>query len=244
MLNPELVKMAHHGIRRNGEKRGFVPSDAAAGGGAPPGGGGAPPPGGGGGAPPPDPSMGGGGPPPGGGGGGLSAGVDPMAGIATTVTQAVQQAMATSGGAGGAGGAGAMGKPAKPDINTVAMDCFQVKKILMHICKTNGWELPPDILDGPNRDPSTGAAMPMGAPGSTSDPNMAQGGDAGGGAQPQSAIQPIQPMEGAFPSAPGGGGGGEKSGSVRVGEEFSGGPLVQSRAAAVAALFRSGRRPS
>lgn len=202
------------------DKTAFVPpgagGDPAAGGGAPPPGGGGdpaagggPPPGAGdpsmGGAPPMDPSMmaaaggGGGGPVP--GGGGMTADT-----ISQIVAQTMQQMGMGGAGGGGAGGAGA-GKMAKPDISTVAIDIFQVKKMLQFLFNSMGIPLPPDILDGPNRDPATGTPMPPGAPGSTSDPSqMSQppGGAGGaGGGQPGGAIPPIQPMQ---PGGPGVGG--------------------------------------
>lgn len=193
-LNKELLSYA---LRRTaGEKVAFVPSDAAAGGGAPPGGGGAPP----GGAPPggappappagdpaaggapamgADPASAGGGAPP----------TDPNM-IDQKVQNAVQQALQASGGGGAAGGAPGAGgmKPPKPDIGTIAQDVFQLKKLLFHQMRQEGRELPPDILDGPNRDPQSG--MPSANPGNGSDP-------AGGGqtAPPPNAISGIQPIQ-------------------------------------------------
>jgi hypothetical protein len=59
----------------------------------------------------------------------------------------------------GAGLAGSSNpKQAKPDINTIATDVFQLKKMVQHDLRLRGVELPPEILDGPNRDPVTGAA--------------------------------------------------------------------------------------
>jgi hypothetical protein len=144
-----------------------------------------------------------------------------------------------------------MGKPAKPDINTVAIDIFQVKKMLQFLFNTMGIPLPPDILDGPNRDPSTGTPMPPGAPGSTSDPsvtaaNAAQGGAAGAGSPPGGA-------GGAPPPGGGAGGispmnamqpmGGEKMGSIgenSIGYSQKRGfdPSIISRAAALAEIHR------
>lgn len=157
----------------------------------------------GGGAPPPPP-----GPTPGDGGPG---GPD----IAGAVQQAVTQAMSQQQMMQGAGGAGGM-KPPKPDINMVATDVFQLKKMFLHFLRVQGIEMPPDILDGPGRDPASG--MPSASPtgGSDAQPGSAMG---GGGAGPQSAIKPIQPMQGAFPSpggggAPGGGGMGKTSAAL------------------------------
>lgn len=109
------------------------------------------------------------------------------------IQQAVQSALQTAGGgAGGAPGAGAGAgmKPPKPDINVVATDVFQLKKMLLALIRQNGMELPPDILDGPNRDPVTG--NPSMAPTGGSDPaaGAAQGG-AGGGIPPIGGLPPM-----------------------------------------------------
>ena len=209
--NPELMRLAEwriNQVKKAAEtKEAFQPAaamDQAAAGGAPPGGppmdpsmmggGGMPP-----GMPPMDPSMmaaaGGGAPPP-------DAGMAPAPGsdglTADSIRQIVQQTIQQSMNGGAANG-GAAGKPAKPDINTIAMDIYQVKKMLSNLYNTMGIPLPPDIIDGPNRDPSTGLPMPPGAPGSTSD--MTQ--QATPAAPAQSAIPPIQPMEAAMPQAAG-----------------------------------------
>ncbi len=246
MINPELMKMARAAIRT---KRAFqppMPPDPSMGGGA-----GGPPPGappmdpaamGGAGAPPPpmDPSMGGGagGPIP--GAGGLTA---------DSIRQIMQEEIAkamggggmpgATGGAGGMGGPG-MGKPGKPDPLAQSMDIFQVKKMVFAIANAMGVEPPQDVMDGPNRDPSTGAPMPPGAPGSTSDPNaQAQGQQ--GKPQPMNpgAIPPLSGMQGALPS-PKDGGGGEKAGQV-IGtgiERSNPGKQVRNKAAAIAAILR------
>lgn len=266
-LDPNLLNAAITQLRRSGQvKAGFVPSDAAAGappppGGAPPpdpaAGGGAPPPGGDpnamGGMPPPppggDPSMMGGMPPPpppdpgmmmGGGGGGD---------MASQIQAGVQNALAQSGLKGNVGPGGKPTAP-KPDINTIATDVFQLKKLVLNMFRRQGWEVPQDILDGPNRDPMTGA--PALSPGGGSD--VQPGSSMMGGAGDQSAIQPIQPMQGAFP-APGGmgggpgGGGGMPGGDMgkmsaahdlftsTVGREIRG-DQVLSKAAAVANMCR------
>lgn len=125
-------------------------------------------------------------------------GMDPMAGLGDTIRGIIQQELANAGGMGGRGGAtGAKGGPVKADINSVANDIFQVKKILVYLL--NMWEipLPPDILDGPNRDPATGAPVAPGTPGSTSDPSKVQS------PPNNSAIKPIEAMQPAMP-APGG----------------------------------------
>jgi hypothetical protein len=89
------------------------------------------------------------------------------------------------------------------------MDIWQVKKLLEGIYHRNEWPLPQGLIDGPNRDPSTGSAVPPGTPGSTSDmaasaPPQGGGGDAGG------AIPAMQPM-----GAASFGGGGEKTSHLR-----------------------------
>lgn len=186
-LNQYLLQMA---LDRT--KEAFVPSPAAAAaGGPPPGdpaaGGGAPPP------PPMDPSMGGGMPPGGAppmGGGGPPPG-DPTGGGAQSeldakIQNSVHRAMQTAQGPGGAGGA----KPPKTDINTVATDLFQLKKMFYADLRRRGIELPPDVLDGPNRDPVTGLPsfnQQAGSEGGAAGP--------GGGAPPQGAIKPIEGIQ-------------------------------------------------
>lgn len=175
-------------------KQAFVPSDAAMGQPPPDQGGGAPPPDQGapsglppgpppGAAPGPPPGVGpgAGGPPP---GQGLAG--DPMANITSAVAGAVQQAMQQV----APGGAGGAAKAPKADINTVATDVFQLKKLYLADAQARGLPLPPDILDGPNRDPATG--MPSTAPTGGSDPAAAPMPAAGG---QQAAIQPIGPMQ-------------------------------------------------
>ena len=179
-----------------------------------------------------DPSMGGGAPPPpppppadpaaGGGGGGDLGSVVQMA-----MTNALSQAGLT-----GNGGAGKNGKPqAKVDINTIATDVFQLKKMVFMVFQRMGLELPNDILDGPNRDPATGAPAASADGGSMVPPgsSMQQA-----GAPPQSAIQPMEPIQGAFPAPGGGGGGGGESKSASsVGVPFStyqGSPVEHARA--------------
>lgn len=267
-LNSTLLNAAIDSLRvkYGSSKLAFVPSDAAAGGGAPPpggdpaAGGGAPPPppggdpmaGGaplppdaGGGAmpppPPPDPNM----------GGGMMA--DP-ASIAGQVAQGVQQGMSASGLQGNKG-IGPNGKPAvKPDINTIATDVFQLKKMLFAIMRHANIELPPDVLDGPNRDPQTGAPAESPTGGSDVQPGASMMG--------QSSIKPIEAMQGAFPmggggmGAPGGGGamGGMGPGRIKissdvftktVGREILPevtGEQILSKAAAVAMLCRRRRQ--
>lgn len=272
-LNVELLKLARYSVGKHRIKQAVQPppdpSQDPSQGGAPPGGGGAPPgmdpsmgggappgmppgmppmppPGGdpsAGGAPPMDPSMGGGGAPMPGGGGMTS----------DTIRQVMQEVLGQMGmvpGQSGPGGGAAGGKPGKPDLMAMSMDIFQIKKMISTLFNSMGIPMPQDLLDGPNRDPSTGMPMTPGQPGSTSDPNRqsppagpAAGG--GGGAGGGSAIKPIQAIQGAFPGAGGGGdaggGGGEKTGS-NLGEEaprfqFQG-SQIRNKAAALNAVLR------
>lgn len=270
-INPELLALAEWRLgemqKQSADKTAFIPPGADAGGGGDPsmGGGGGPPPGtaapgdpsmgAGGGAPPMDPSMGGGAGGPVAGGGGLTADS-----IAQIVTQTMQQqgGMGGMGGAGGPGGAGA-GKMVKPDIATVAIDIFQVKKMLQYLFNSMGIPLPPDILDGPNRDPQLGTPMPPGAPGSTSDPqvtaqNAQNAPQAGGGGQQGGSIPPIQPMQAGGPGVGGMGGGaagaaggtGEKTGwdrTLHMGNSYPRtegfDPRLISKAAALSAIVRN-----
>jgi hypothetical protein len=256
-ITAELIKMARYSARKIAEKRGFVPSDAAAGGGAPPpppgdpSMGGAPPPGDPamGGAPPPgDPSMGGMPPPPPGDpamGGAPPPGdpstsmpmppMDPsmMGGGGGDIRSIIRDELSSAGLIpGGKGGAGMNGKAPKPDINTIATDVFQLKKMFLHFIRTQGIELPPDILDGPNRDPATGAPAASPSGGSEVPP---------GGGMANSSIKPIEPMQGAFPPGGGGGGdGGEKGASAhRVGTEFGSGMALASRASQLSRAWRT-----
>jgi hypothetical protein len=253
-INPALVQIAAAVITRQKRAAAKVafqpPQDPAAAGGAPPGG---PPPDPsmGGGAPPMDPAAAGGAPPPDAGGGG-GPGLDMVLQKLDQLTQAIAGGGMAGGAGRGAGGPG--GKLGRPDPAAQGMDIFQMKKVLFAIANAMGVEIPPEVLDGPNRDPASGMPMPPGAPGSTSDPNvMAQqggsagGGDAGGG---NSAIPPIQPIQPATPAGPGGGG--KTAGAM--GEPFNGGGIVmgidvpppttvagkdmQNKAAALAALLR------
>lgn len=233
-INPRLLDMARRRVKEAfvpSQGAASAPPDPAAGGAPPPGdpsmgggdpsmGGGAPPPtdpSAGGGMPPMDPSMmgGGGGMPPmdpsmGGGGGGLPP-MDPTgtgagADIDSKVTNAVQRALQNAGMGGPGGGNGGPGSPKqpKPDINTIATDLFQLKKMFLAYLRRQGIELPPDILDGPNRDPLTGAAAASPSGGSDVQPGSSQA-TAGG------AIQPIQPIQPAMLNAISGGGGAQKA---------------------------------
>jgi len=151
---------------------------------------------------PMDPSMMGGGAPP-----APAPTGDMNAVVQNAVSQALSQA-GLNGSAGGAAGRGGKAAP-KPDINTIATDVFQLKKMLLAMFHRLGWELPPDILDGPNRDPVTGAPADSPDGGSIVQPGASVGGAGGGAGGPgASSIQPIEPMQGAFPG--GGPGGGDK----------------------------------
>lgn len=240
-LNMELVKAGLWRARR--EKRGFVPSQGA----DPSGGGGGPPPGdpSGGGPPPMDPSGGGGAPPGMDPSAAMMGGAAPGGGLGDVIQAAMTNALTQAGLMGGKGGIGPNGKPTapKPDINTIATDVFQLKKMFLHFCRVQGVELPPDILDGPNRDPLTGA--PAASPGGGSDVQPGASAQPGQGdpSQAQSAIPPVGPMQGAFPMPPGAGGGagGLKTSSDRVGEGV-GRRDFGNRAAAVTRMVRQRAR--
>jgi hypothetical protein len=250
-LNRALL---HYARSRFMDKAALVPSDAAMGGdpaagGMPPGGGGPmaamgggpapggmPPPGGGGdpmaamgGMPPPpptDPSTG----QPG------AAGNDLSTAVQTAMTNVLSQAGLLGGGPDGKGG---KQTAPKPDINTIATDVFQLKKMLLHVIRAQGMELPPDVLDGPNRDPSTGApaAAPDGGsvvrPGASATPSQ--------GASPDdSAIKPVEPCRAPSPprrAAPKGRPNGKAGRAWSPPLPFS----ATEHALAVARLFRSRR---
>ena len=217
-LSPEfavLLKIARERVtaQDQAEKTGFV--DPAMASGAPPGG--APPAGGMdpmAGAMPPMPAMGA--DPAAMGGdpaamGGAPMGPDPAAGLTEErVMQMIQQA---TGGGAGAGGAGASGKM-KVDVNT---EIYHVKKMLALLLENLGIEVPPSMLLGdPADDPQ-------------STPEQVASDPASAGASPQSAIGPIQALQGASPAlAAGGGGGGEaapKAAADRVAPDGSRGLL-------------------
>jgi hypothetical protein len=177
------------------------------------------------GMPPMDPAMMGGMPPPpppppdpaaGGGGGGGD------------IRSAIRDELSAAGLLPQGGGKG--GKAPKPDINTIATDVFQLKKMFLHFLRMQNIELPMDILDGPNRDPMTGAPATAESGGSDVTP---------GASQVQSAIPPISPIQGAFPTPPGGdvGGGGEKAAAANIGTPVDH-KKIMSKAAAVALMLR------
>lgn len=243
MVNPQLFRIAADTVQRQKsaafrEKTAFQPPEdpSQAGGpgqGTPGSPAGAPP--GAGGAPPADPAAAGGGP-------------NPMDMIQQQMQQMQQQMMQMQGGgaAGGMGGPMGAAKTNKQDQQAaVSMDMFVIKKLLFMMCNSMGIEIPPSLLDGPNRDPNTGAVMPPGTPGSTSDPQVMQqdvgqqqqggAGGEGGGQEQQSAIPPIQPMQGAMPQQ-------GKTASAAMGEPFgkSNGVsrIIQDKASALATLLR------
>lgn len=202
-VNPHLIQLARQAWTT---KRAFVPSDAAAGAPPPPPDAGMPPPppggdpGAGAGMPPPPPGAGGMDPAMMGGGGGMPPSPDGGMGgaeIDMKVQSAVQRALQAGGLQGNqTGPAGA--KQPKPDINTIATDVFQLKKMFLAYLRRQGIELPPDILDGPNRDPMTGSPAMSPTGGSDVAPGAGQATAAG-------AIQPISPVQPAVLNAISGG---------------------------------------
>jgi hypothetical protein len=234
-LNTSLLQSA---LTRVNEKRGFVPSDAAANQGQPPPGAdpnAAPPPmdQAAGGAPPMPPDPGAGMPP---GPGGPPPVSDPTGlgdGIASQVAAGVAQALGSS----GLQGNKQQGQ-AKPDINTIATDIFQLKMMFQHYLRIQGIDLPESLLVGANRSAITGAAEPGVSGGSDTASANAMNGPQG-----NSAIKPIQPIQGAFPGAGAGGGGATKTSSVTIGQEITG-HRVMSKAAAVALMLRRQQHPN
>src|SRR5437667_3523945 len=179
-------------------KKAAVPSDAA----PPAAGGGGPPASEGGAMSPPPPAQG-----PAGGGGAMPPPTAPPipaptpteggGDLATTVQTAVNNALAQSGVGAGKG----QPKTNKPDPAAMATDMFQLKKLVMHDMRSRGKEPPPDILDGPYRDPVTGMPAQAADGGSVVQGGQEQG--QAGGQPPQSTIQPMEPMQSAFPQAGG-----------------------------------------
>lgn len=184
----QLLKIARERNQalENAEKRGFVDPAMAGGGGAPPmdpmAAGGAPPMGPAG-APPMDPAAAGGMPPVG----------DPAAGLTEErVMQMIQQAV--GGGAGGAGGM--MAGKKKVDVNT---EIYHIKKLLAIMMEHLGIEVPPTALLGdPAEDPQAS-------------PEEVANDPASAGASPESAIKPIEALQGASPQMAAAGGGNGKS---------------------------------
>jgi hypothetical protein len=130
---------------------------------------------------------------------------------------AVQQAMQMMGSQGGPGGQGP--KQPKPDINTIATDVFQLKKMILAKMRHDGQELPPDILDGPNRDPETGAPALSPTGGSDVPPGSAD-------LTAANAIKPIKPIQPAFLNAISGGRGTPAAGMVPGGNKTAGAPQL------------------
>ena len=186
--------------------------DPAAAGGAPPGG--DPSQAAAGGAPPPSPSP--------------SAGAGDLG---TAVQQAVQQAMSSQ------QQMGAGGKPPKPDINMVATDVFQLKKMLFNVFRHLNLPLPDNILDGPGRDPTTG--MPSTSPTGGSDPAAGQA-QAPQPTAAQQSFPPIQPMDGMTPS-PSGKSASHDANWNKIGSVFGDSTKVTTNAMTAARLLRSRR---
>lgn len=267
-VNPELIKLARRSVMN--QKRAFQPpaagGDPSQQGGDPAAAGGMPPgmpmdPSQMGGQSPMDPSMAGGAPPAGGdpsqgtampppspapdtGAGGLTA---------DSIRQIMQETLGQLGAVPGQSGPGGQKASGKPDLLAMSMDLFQVKKMLSTLLRAMGIEIPSDVIDGPNRDVSTGAPLPPNTPGSTSDPNNtpapqpAAGASGAGGQQGNSAIKPITSMQGAFPASPGGdSGGGGKSAAVqalgsalpRDSATITSGKQIRNKAAALAAVLK------
>lgn len=134
--------------------------------------------------------------------GGAGGGVDTAA-IAAQVMQQLQ-AQGVGGQAGGMGGGmgGGMVEPIKPKID-VNVELMQIKKMLAKICDALGVHIPAQDMTVNSQDLTQMA--------------MQQSGQ-GGGAQQQSAIQPIQPIGAA---APGMGGGGAAGGAGGAGGKIA-----------------------
>ena len=188
IINPVLFDVAAWRLRGEREKLAFVPAggDPSQGGGDPSQGGGAPPPPPGPGGPPPgmDPSMMGGAPPP---------GMDPsmMGGAPPPAAPAP---------AGAPGQPGAMGK-VKVDPTLIYMELGRIRKLVTHMMKSTGIDMPPDILDDSTVAQAVGGAQPNSQPiGQDASAQAPPGLPAMGG---QGGIGPIQPP-----------GGGEKQSSV------------------------------
>lgn len=189
-INPTLFDVAAWRLRGDQEKTAFVPQGAtdpaAAMGGAPPmdpmAAGGMPP----GGMPPIDPLAGAaGGMPPGG-----APPMDPMAAMG-----GMPPGMAPAAPAAGAPGAPAAGGKPKIDPTFIYMELSRVRKLLTHMMKHTGIEMPPDILDDGAVAMVAQGQMPQSSP-------LGQGGPAeqGGGGLPgiggSGPISPVEPAGG------------------------------------------------
>jgi len=184
-MNPMLFDLAEWRLAGENEKKAFVPGDPAAGG-MPPG---AMPPGG---APPMDPMAGGGAPP-----------MDPaMAGAAPPMDPAAMAgappAAAPAPAAGGAPGAG--GKP-KIDPTFIYMELSRVRKLLTHMMKHTGIDMPPDILDDGAVAMVAQGQMPQSAPlGAGAEGAPPEGGGGGPALPGIGGNAPVSPIE--APSGP------------------------------------------
>ena len=117
----------------------------------------------------------------------------PWRDLCEAVKALVQEVIAQQGGAMGGGGAGAEKPKMKVDVN---QEIYQIKKLLVLMAEEMNLPVPPTMLLGdpaqdPNSPPGQAESDPMSA---GYDPAMAQ-----------SAISPIQPMQGASPALAGGG---------------------------------------
>jgi hypothetical protein len=144
----------------------------------------------GGGMPPMDPSMlMGGGMPPGmppmdpnmSTGGGGSSGGPSLEEIKALIREELSSAGAAS---------GKTTKAGKPDLNVMATDIYQIKKLLINLYRVLNIELPVSILDGPTRDPMTGLTQDTAEAGGEKQDNQT------------SSINPIEPIKPAFPTSP------------------------------------------
>jgi hypothetical protein len=79
---------------------------------------------------------------------------DLQATLQPLVQQAVDEALARS----GAGNKPAARGAGKPDLNVLAHDIYQLKKLIFRLFQQMGWEIPADIIDGPNRNTSAASA--------------------------------------------------------------------------------------
>jgi len=194
-LNPVLLDMAAWRLQGDSEKAAFVPQGstdpAAAAGGGDPAAGGMPPgdPMAAGGMPPGDPMAGG--MPPG------AAPVDPMAAAGGMMPPAAAPAPGMPGAPGAPGAGGKL----KIDPAFIYMELSRVRKLLTHMMKHTGIEMPPDILDDGAVAMAVQGQPPQSSPlGQGGEAEQAGGAPPGGGALPGiGGAAPLGPME-----APGG----------------------------------------
>lgn len=198
------------------------------------------------GAMPPMPGMG---PDPAAAGGGEAAvGMPPEEGAAAEgggvtaaeVEQIVSRLLASQGGGAGGGNGEGNAKP-KVDVNT---EIYHIKKLLTRMASELGIQIDPQMLQG---DPADDPAVPNTE--AAKDPESAAASMMG-----QSAINPIEPMQGASPAlAAAGGGGGETAKAADASWE-NGRPYespdfepqstwvaTTSKAAAIASLLRNAK---